>query len=761
MRAASNEFKNLIARNSTLLVKAAIDFADGSIEELNGSDLFSMSFDEATSSSASFDIGATVIGQLSVSLNNTSGKFDEYDFTGAIVHPYVGKELSDGTVEWIKMGVYNVNQPDSYSSTIDLTCLDNLSKFEKAADVSSVIFPTTCNALLRRACSECDVDFPQAKFDGGDYEIEAEPELADCTWLTVLGYICQITCNFAKCDEDGGLVVKWYDTSTLETEGWLDDGTLDNGSPVYKSGDTADGGNFDNYGSGDSFDGGKFENEADFGIINAYSSLTLNTDDVVITGVRVTASDEADKDGSTGESGETVLEGRDGYVMIIEDNPLVLYGKAADVASMVGAKCVGMRFRPFDCDAISDPTIETGDAILLSGRGGNIYRSYCTGANLKVNGVERISCTAESASRNFAGVAGAATSVYVAARQNTKRKLSERDKAIARLGKDLENASGLYSTTKREDDGSYTYYLHDKRDLASSQIVYRVTADGIAISTDGGENYTTGLSANGDAILNRIYTIGLNADYITTGSLDAERINLSKAITIGPSHSYIEIGKNPVNGMSYHLGGNEAMTFDMTYCGVYNEVIYDSSGKILVHWSPSDTGELYTKKLSKKCIYYQGAPFVSLAFVASVYVNSQYVTVSSGWSDIMASTLVDAGGGVLQQVELGAGVYLRLSLTSDGYISVSVSKPLDTNSSGYLYSLSITYSTGSAGCSIDNADGSTFVTNQSFAKDMNNGLLFSGVLSFPFVFNNLQWNKKLEFKNGLLVSSWTEDYLTS
>lgn len=541
MRYASAEFKNLIADNSTLLAKATIKFADGTSLELDGTDLFALSLDEATSSSSSFDIGAAIESQLNISLNNVEQKFDEYDFTGAVIKPYVGKELSDGTTEWIALGSFNVDQPDSYTGTIDLVCLDNLSKFELAADVSSIQFPISCNALVNHICTLCNVDFPQVTFDNGTYIIQSEPSVNNLTWLDVIGYICQITCNYAKCNADGDLVITWYDTSAFENEDWLDDKYLDDGTPYYESGDTADGGNFDDYSSGDTADGGTFENQLNYSVLAKYSSLTLKTDDVVITGVRVTAQNEVTDDGSQGADGETALEGSEGYILDISSNPFVLYGQAASVASQVGSRANGMHFRPFSASALCDPTLESGDSLLLVDRKGNVYRSFCNACTLVVNGSETVACNAESASRNSAKAAGATTSAYVAARKNTALQLSERDKALARLYEDMENASGLYSTTEDDGSGRTIYYLHDKKDLKSSQVVYRLDGDNLACSVDGQQTWAWSISVDGDAILKRIYAVGIDASYINTGVL---------SITDSTGKVIAQIGNGVESGLS-------------------------------------------------------------------------------------------------------------------------------------------------------------------------------------------------------------------
>ena len=86
----------------------------------------------------------------------------------------------------------------------------------------------------------------------------------------------------------------------------------------------------------------------------------------------------------------------------------------------------------------------------------------------------------------------------------------------------MESSSGLYCTKDEQPDGSTIYYMHDKAKLSESMIIWKMTAEAIGISTDGGKTYPTGIDATGMAILNKIYVIGLNATYIKTGKLLVE-----------------------------------------------------------------------------------------------------------------------------------------------------------------------------------------------------------------------------------------------
>ena len=559
MLAASNAFKRAMADNSTMLVEARVKLFNNQTVELSGDDISACSVEQSTSAAGSFNIGSAIIGKLSLTLNNRDGRFDKFDFTDAKILVRAGKQLDGGTIEWVSLGLFIVDQPDSYSGTIKIDALDRMSLFEKPfAEVSAALPQDSCNAihLVQSICSFCKV-LPPAEFANSDVDFSLKSIQQGATCLAVIGYVAQATGNFARVNQNG-LELSWYDTSAFEGEGWLDGGVFDDAKP-YGSGDSADGGDFVDYSSGDSVDSGSFENQSRRCVLPLFSSLTVYTDDVVVTGIRVTAQNEVVTEG-TPRTGETSLFGSEGYVLAIANNPLISYGRAAEFAAIIAKRVVGMRFRPFSGKHVLDPTLEAGDPVLVVDRAQNTYISYATSVKMTLNGGMTVSCDAKSASRNSAANAGAVTSAFVAARNEMNKQLSSRDMAIESLGEKLGKASGLYTTTKVQQDGSAVFYLHDKPELADSKVIYKITSEAIGISTDGGKTYATGLSASGDAVLNRIYTIGLNADYITAGTLDANRVSIKNMMGIGNSEAHLLIdgrqigffsGQRPMLGISY------------------------------------------------------------------------------------------------------------------------------------------------------------------------------------------------------------------
>lgn len=549
MLSISSEYELSLNENSNQLIKAKITFADNTVRQLTGDDIVACDFDQQVSSDSSFDIGTAIIGQMTITLNNHDGRFDTCDFTKAQFIVWVGKQLSKGT-EWIQRGVYTANQPDSYNGTIAISALDNMSKFEKPfrTFLASVGALQGANAsvrtLLTDMCRHCGVTWA----DGGDKAFDTKFEYgyvdSNATCRQALAYACQALCVNASITNDGRLRTVWYDSAPFEAESDLDGGQFDSAKP-YATGASKDGGNFTDYSSGASADGGTFFTNRNVHRLYAFSNITVNTDDVVITGVRVT--ERSVTVGSKTTNGGTYTVGTDGYVLDVSNNPLIIPGTGKSVADRIGAKVIGLRFRPFSGKHICVPSLEAGDCAYVIDRKQNVYKTYVTRVKYAVNGGMTVSCGAKSASRNSADNAGASTSAVVRARNELHQELGIRDETIKNLGESLANASGLYHTEAKQPDGSTVYYLHDKPTTGQSQIIYKVTASGIGISTDAGKTYATGLSADGNAVLNRIYAIGINADYLTTGRISSK--NGNSFIDLDTEEANLKLGnKSTVGG---------------------------------------------------------------------------------------------------------------------------------------------------------------------------------------------------------------------
>lgn len=520
---------------------ADIVTASGEKIPISDSELWTNGFEvnDSTSSNGTFTIGALVAGKLKIKLNNIYEDYSKYDFDKASVTAYVSKSFSDGTTEKLKIGEYRVSETSYDGSLITLTCLDNINNFNREYD-SNLSYPTTAYEVVRDACIKCDVPFTMARFDNSDYTINEIPsDNQKLTYGQVIAYVLQLSGLWGKCGHDGELLIGWYDMSQFDSQGY-DGGTFSTKTTPYSDGDTLNGGNFTDYSSGDSVDGGTFTEARNYHNVYTQKDLNVATDDVVITGVKVIVTSKEDKTKDVNS-----LAGKEGYVVSISDNPFISADKAQTVANYIFKKIGGMRFRPLDATLLSNPLIESGDVALVTDRKQNTYSCFISNRTFTVGSGTKISCDAENASRNSADKFSNETKAVVQARKVAQAQLSVYDKQMQLLTQLMSQSLGLFKTEQVQEDGSIIYIMHNKADLNSSNIQWKMTANGMAVSNDYGKTWKAGIDKDGNAIFNIMSVIGINFDWAHGGTL-----------TLG--------GENNVNGKQYvkDANGKTLVTLD-------------------------------------------------------------------------------------------------------------------------------------------------------------------------------------------------------
>lgn len=431
-------------------------------------------FEDSVSGDNSFDIGSAIINVLTLSINNFDGRYSDYDFDGAEVVCYIGLALDDGTTEKVRICTATVvEQPEVETVTIDLTCEDNMRKFDRNYSESKLVYPATRAQIIRDACSVCGVTLLTTSFDRDDYIVQQRPADDALTFRQVLQWVAQIGCQWLRCDEYGRLCVKWFDTGKTNPQE-----------------------------------------------INVTYNFTPKHTDVVITGVKVTEYSDSSEDAAG-----SYISGTEGYVLGISDNKLIRKGDGETVASIIAEKCVGMVFRPFESQCPTDIALEAGDTITIEDRNGKLYNTYLTTTTLHPGSGQSIACNAKSAAKNSSTRYSQATQTYVDAWKLVEKEKSEREKAIENLQESLSVGSGLFATYVQQEDGSTISYFHDKASLAESKNVIKITAEAIGVSNDGGKTYPFGFELTGTMITKLLYAEGINADYIDTGALTVKDKN--------------------------------------------------------------------------------------------------------------------------------------------------------------------------------------------------------------------------------------------
>ncbi len=467
----SNLFKEELNNgNRNFLAYADITLKDNTVLKLDPSDIWSngLGNEENVSSPSSFDIGSAIINKCTLVINNIYDKYSKYDFEEAKVHLSVGLKLSNETIEKVNLGYFNVNEPKYNGALITLECLDDMAKFDKKYSESTLMYPATLLQIVQDACSKCNVVCGIADFENGDYIVEERPSDEALTFRQVLAWVGQIACMWFKIDKLGKLSCGWYETQTTENTH----------------------------------------------VISSISTMSVCTDDVVITGVQVT-----EYNTNPEEQSNSYKEGTDGYVLSIQNNKLINKGSAQEIAQMIGRKVIGLRFRPMNISFQSNPTIEAGDNVNIVDYKGKTFKTFVTGNRFTVGSLQSIECGAKSPQRNSADRFSQLAQDYIEAQKEIIKEKTEREKAIENLQQTLGDSSGMFITEEKQPDGSTITYIHDKPTKEESKNVIKVTSEAIGISNDGGKTYPYGLFLTGDIIARLLYAVGIDADYIRAGIL--------------------------------------------------------------------------------------------------------------------------------------------------------------------------------------------------------------------------------------------------
>lgn len=505
MRNLSTEFKEQQnSGNRNYLKYADFTFTDGSTLSITDKDLWSngFKFEDAVSQSGSFDIGAAIVNKLTLQINNFSGKYTDYIWDGARVVCHIGLELSTG-IEKIRICTMTVTDaPYQNTAIISLTCEDSMRLFDRDYSDSKLTYPATRLQIIQDACEVCGVTLQSTRFDNDDFVIQNRPDDSSITFRQVIAWVAQMGCQWAKTDAYGRLCLDWYKNEVPEN--------------FYNKAEVP----------WNDIEGKDILDTAGAQIITVMQKgiTAIDTNgftpwlyDVEITGIKVAEYVE----NSSKNEAKTYQSGKTGYVIEISDNKLIQEGSGEKICQIIADRCVGLKFRPFTTGALTNIAWEAGDTIEISDRNGKQYKSFLTSVTLNPGTFEQLECSAKSVSRNKQKQYTLSQQVQAENKKNLKDERTAREKALEELSQRLAESSGTYTTVETQPDGSNIYYLHNKPQLSDSDIVWKMTAEAWAVSTDGGQHWNGGMTVDGDVIARILTATGVNADWINTGTIKA------------------------------------------------------------------------------------------------------------------------------------------------------------------------------------------------------------------------------------------------
>ncbi len=534
----SNTFKEKLQDGEQVIEIVEITFADGTTKTLENEIMIGNNDFSDCAESSSFPVGATVCKTMRLELDNTEDQWKDYNFYQAKVHAYLklqtsvaesasesiwmddfyepildtdgnsivlSRAASEDRYETIDKGVYTITTPEQYGEILSFTAMDDMYK-TNAKYYSALTLPQPIMALVRDACESLNIPMGFSSMAHGNVIVTALPD--NMTFRQLIGWAAMLETANARIDNRGYLqFIKW------------NFGAVENGSLVPL----------------------KLEDYV--------NSPTLSSDDIVITGIRVKNKES--------ES----LFGTAGYVLELENN-LLSDSDLGTVAAWIGGNLVGAKFRNLQGDLLYNPLLEFGDMARSFDRNGNGYLTPITDVSSPLNGITTVKTQADDPIRNSSTYMSEATKALVEARQLVKDERTEREKAVERLANTLKESGGLYMTEDPQDDGSVIYYMHNKPTLEESDIVWKLTAEAIGISTDGGKTYPYGFTVTGEMITRLLYAEGINASYINAGALIVRDTNGKIIFSADIDNNQIvidgasvRIGASPLDGLLNSMQG--------------------------------------------------------------------------------------------------------------------------------------------------------------------------------------------------------------
>lgn len=426
------------------------------------------------------EIGTAVASQMKLRLDNHDGFYDGIVLEGVEFFVEIGIAdwtQENPTVTYIPCGYFTSCVQPRKLSTIELTCLDRMTRFDKEVDATALTFPATVANLVGQVCTICSMPFNQSltALPNYNYSITELPTIdgAIITYRNLIQWCAGLMGTNAFVDWNGYLQFTWYTNST----GYVS--TID----------------------------------------NRYNS-DLYENAITITGVEYTDSDEA----------RTVyLAGTDDYALDVSNNGFINANNAATVLAGIYSAVQSFVYTPFTASVIAAPYLWPMDRITFTDKTGHTYISLLTNVNFGLNGTTGLAAIGETEELNNGVMGSGFTAQQLQELKNIKQITSDNLKnAVDAATALITGADGGHVRFMYNSDGELTEILiMDTDDITTATKVWRWNSGGLGYSSNGYAGpYTLAMTQNGAIV----------ANFITAGEMSCDRLQ-GGMLTLGGANN--------------------------------------------------------------------------------------------------------------------------------------------------------------------------------------------------------------------------------
>ena len=366
----SEKFKNAVRQNTrkyewygTITTKGGKTYKFSAKDIVKGSGYIKWQ----CCSSSEIELGTVYATEMGISLFS---EIDRYTLEDAAIRLYYSLTLSDGAVESIPMGIFEVSEANRKVRTLEIKAYDYMLRFEKTLKLESS--NGTPYQFLKAACDACKVEMAQTVAEinalpNGKTTLGIYSDNDIETFRDLIYYVAQVLGCFCQIDRYGKLVLKKYGNTSV----W-------------------------NVPQKERFD-------------SSYSDFVT----------RYTAISSTNQISQTAEY--IAMEKDDALTMNLGINPLMQFGLKSVRERMLREILTALQkvnYVPFDSNTIGNPALEVGDVLRFSGGHADETQISCiTSIECKINGKMSLKCVgknprlASAKSKNDKNITGLMNSV--------------------------------------------------------------------------------------------------------------------------------------------------------------------------------------------------------------------------------------------------------------------------------------------------------------------------------------------------------------
>ena len=330
----TNEIKALFESEQRKVLRITGTDKNGATISITDNNVMADSFqiDRYACNGEKLEVGTAIAAQLTLKLENGNGQYDGIVFEGTELFVEVGIAdwtQSSPTVTYIPCGYFTPDEQPRRLSTISITALDRMTKFDAVVDGTQIATPITVANLVARVCTLRGVTLAQSitGLTNANVSLPSIPSGNSVTYRNLIAWCAGIMGTNAWIDWNGQLRFSWYNNAT-----------------GYAS--TVD---------------------------NRYSS-DMYENDLTVTGVVYT---------TTG--GIDIVEGTDDYALDLTGNTLAT-PMFTTILPALNTALNGFSYRPFTAAAVNAPYLWPMDAVTFTDKEGNNHASLLTNVCFGLNG---------------------------------------------------------------------------------------------------------------------------------------------------------------------------------------------------------------------------------------------------------------------------------------------------------------------------------------------------------------------------------------